>query len=211
MRRSECWGMDAAICNYALADQERRDILRPWFEQTVELIDAGQSTCSGNIMSSAIGIVFGQSYRTRQTFEESFATTLLRSFSTSVFVGVDEERWQKAQNSIIASATCTVTPPFWNDNEGKPAFHVGVGPWNPGEGEFCFGIPSDAFSGYHDSTNPLPMMAWATLASEDDLFTLKSSMMLGGGDLRSRLEAKGTTDIAHWAPLLAISQQAPMN
>ena len=55
------------------------------------------------------------------------------------------------------------------------------------------------------------MMAWATLASEDDLFTLKSSMMLGGGDLRARLEAKGTTDIAHWAPLLAISQLAPMN
>lgn len=211
MRRSECWGMDAAICNYALSNQERRDILRPWFGQTVDLIDAGQSTCSGNIMSSAIGIVFGQDYRTRQTFEESFATTLLRSFSTSVFAGVDEERFQKAQNSIIASATCTVTPPFWNDNEGKPAFHVGVGPWNPGEGEFCFGIPGDAFSGYHDSTNPLPMMAWATLASEDDLFTLKSSMMLGGGDLRARLEAKGTTDIAHWAPLLAISQLAPMN
>ena len=211
MRRSECWGMDAAVCNYAFSDQARRDVLRPWFEGTVDLIDAGQSTCSGNIMSSAIGIVFGQDYRTRQTFEESFATTLLRSFATSVFAEVDEEHWQKAQTSIIDSATCTVSPPFWNDDAGKPAFHVGVGPWDPAEGEFCFDIPGSAFSGYHDSTNPLPMMAWAALASGDDLFTMKSSIMLGGGDLRARLEEKGTTDLAHWAPLLAISQQEPMN
>ena len=211
MRRSECWGMDAAVCNYAFADQERRDILRPWFEQTVDLIDAGQSTCSGNIMSSAIGIIFGQNYRTRQTFEESFTTTLLRSFSSSVFKGIDGVRWQKAQTAIINSATCTVTPPFWNDDQAKPAFHVGVGPWNPAEGEFCFAIPSDAFSGYHDSTNPLPMMAWAALATGNDLFTLKSSMMLGGGDLQSRLEARGTTDLAHWAPLLALTQQPTSN
>ena len=161
--------------------------------------------------ASAIGIVFGQDYRTRQTFEESFATTLLRSFATSVFAEVDEEHWQKAQTSIIDSATCTVSPPFWNDDAGKPAFHVGVGPWDPAEGEFCFDIPGSAFSGYHDSTNPLPMMAWAALASGDDLFTMKSSIMLGGGDLRARLEEKGTTDLAHWAPLLAISQQEPMN
>ena len=134
-------------------------------------------------------------------------TTLLRSLSTSVFGAADPDRTGVAADVLVKSATCTVTPPFWDSSANKPRFRLGVGPWDGADGEFCYDVPEDAFTPHHDSLNPLPMMAWATLASGDDLFAGRASQMLGGGDLRALLEAQGTYDLAHWAPLLAVVQR----
>ena len=206
-RRSQSWGLDAAACSYAFGTEEVRDTLLPWFEIVLDLLQEGQSTCTGNVMSAGFSEFFHETYRLRQTFEESFMTTLLRSLSTSVFGAADPDRTGVAADVLVKSATCTVTPPFWDPSANKPRFRLGVGPWDGAEGEFCYDVPADAFTPHHDSLNPLPMMAWATLASGDELFAGRASQMLGGGDLRALLESQGTYDLAHWAPLLAVMQR----
>jgi hypothetical protein len=206
-RRSQSWGLDAAACAYALGDAATRETLLPWFELVVGLLRDGQSTCTGNVMSAGFSEFFYQTYRLRQTFEEAFMTTLLRSLSTTVFGEADPERAAMAEQILLASATCTITPPFWDPAANKPRFRMGVGPWDGAEGEFCFNVPSDAFTEHHDSLNPLPMMAWASMLSGDELFQGRASQMLGGGNLRTLLEAQGTQDLAQWAPLLALTQR----
>jgi hypothetical protein len=208
-RRSECWGLDAAVCTYATGTVAERERLKAWFDQVVDLVHDGQSACTGNIMSAPIGQLFDGQYRVRQTFEEIFTDNLLRSMNTSVYRDKDSTRADTLDQVVLASAYSTITPPFWNVNMGRPAFHIGVAPMDANMGEFCYDIPVAAFSGYTDDLNPFASMAFGYAVNQDPMFLMRSAEILGGGDLRTVLQARGLWGLEQSALLLAAVQEPP--
>jgi hypothetical protein len=208
-QRSEGWGMDVAVAAYLVGGKDTRERLYPWFEKVAQLVEDGQSTCTGNVMATNVGKLFDGKYLTRYTGHTSYADNSLRSMQKSVFAGKDDDRANRVAQVLVGNAYAQVSPPYWNEAAGQPWSYVGIGPSDASEGEFCVELPDDANSGYTTNQKYYGSLAYAYEQTGDELFLFRAAEMLGGGDLLSRLEGQGLKNIETFAALLARVQQQP--
>ncbi len=203
-QRSEGWGTDTAVCAYALGDSSTRSRLYPWFEIIAETIEAGQSTCSGNIMATYIGKTLdGQAY-IRMVGHSSYADNALQGMRNSVFQGRDPELAERLANMIVKNAYAQISPGFWDPETDQPYGYVGVGPVGMAR-DYCNDIPDWARSTY-SKTSYYSSLAYAYEYSGDSIFLFRASQMLGGGDLLTLLQEQGEYQLELSAGMLAMLQ-----
>ena len=203
-QRSEGWGTDVAVCAYALGDSSTRSRLYPWFEIIAETIEAGQSTCTGNIMATYIGKTLdGQAY-IRMVGHSSYADNALQGMNYSVFQGRDTNLAGLLATMIVNNAYAQISPGFWDPNTDQPYAWVGVGPVGVA-GEYCNDIPDWAKSTY-SKTSYYSSLAYAYEYSGDSIFLFRASQMLGGGDLLTLLQDQGEYQLELSAGMLAMLQ-----
>jgi hypothetical protein len=203
-QRSEGWGTDAAVCAYALGDTATRSRLYPWFEVIAETIEAGQSTCTGNIMATYIGKTLGGQAYIRMVGHSSYADNALQGMRNSVFQGRDPGLAQRLADMIVNNAYAQISPGFWDPATDQPYAWVGVGPVGM-DREYCNDIPDWAKSTY-SKTSYYSSLAYAYEYSGDSIFLYRASQMLGGGDLLSLLQDQGEYQLELSAGMLAILQ-----
>jgi len=203
-QRSEGWGTDAAVCAYALGDSATRSRLYPWFEIIAETIEAGQSTCTGNIMATYIGKTLGGEAYIRMVGHSSYADNALQGMRNSVFQGRDTDLAERLANMIVNNAYAQISTAFWDQETDQPYAWVGVGPVDA-VGEYCSDIPDWAKSTY-SKTSYYSSLAYAYEYSGDSIFLFRASQMLGGGDLLSLLEDQGEYQLELSAGMLAVLQ-----
>lgn len=207
-QRGEGWGVDAAVAAYAVGRPELRERYYPWFERISNLVQDGQSTCTGNVMATPVGkLMDGKAYA-RLTPHSSYADNSLQGIRRHVFEGRDREQFLALGYVIAGNAEALISPGFWNDSWGCPHYYVGVGLVNQ-QGEFCNDIPSWAKSSYGETLAYYSSFAYAYELTGNEEFLFRASQMLGGGDLLSRLLEKGTKNIKNEAALLALLQTPP--
>jgi hypothetical protein len=210
MSRAEGWGLDTAVAAYLVADEATRDRLYPWFETIAQLAEDGASTCTGNLMASNIGNKqFDGKYVIRYLGHSSYADNGLRGIQRSVLDSRDPARAERLGEVLVGNARALCTPPFWDEESGRPWNFLGVGPVDPAEGEFCFDLPADAFGPYTTNSRYFASLAYAYEETGDDLFLFRAAQMLGGGVLESRLEELGTSNLVTFSALLATVQEQP--
>jgi hypothetical protein len=203
-QRSEGWGTDAAVCAYALGNSATRTRLYPWFEIIAATVEAGQSTCSGNIMATYIGKTLdGQAY-IRMVGHSSYADNALQGMRNSVFLGRDRDLAQRLADMILNNAYAQISTGFWDPVANQPYAWVGVGLVGTA-GEFCNEIPEWAKSPY---TKPsyYSSLAYAYEYSGDSIFLFRAAQMLGGGDLLTLLREQGEYQLELSAGMLAVLQ-----
>ncbi len=203
-QRSEGWGTDVASCAYVLGDATTRARLYPWFEKIAETVEAGQSTCSGNIMATYIAKTLnGQSY-IRYAAHSAFADNALQGMRSSIFEGTDASMTQRLGTMIVNNAYAQILPGFWDTAAGQPYSWIGVGDVGA-VGDYCDNIPDWARASYH-SSDYMSSLAYAYEYSGDSVFLAKAAEMLGGGDLQTLIESKGENQLELTAGMLALLQ-----
>lgn len=208
--RAEGWGLDAAVAAYLVAGEETRGRLYPWFDNVAQLALDGISTCTGNIMASNIGSKqFDGKYLIRYLGHSSYADNALRGIQRSIFGGRNTAREGELSDALVGNARALCTPPYWDEESGRPWNFFGVGPVDPAEGEFCFDLPADAFGSYTTDQKYYASLAYAYEESGEEFFLFRAAQMLGGGDLQTLLEEEGTQNLVTFSPLLASVQEQP--
>ena len=209
--RGEGWGLFAATAAYATGNDDLRSRFLPWFAEVSRVCEAGQSTCTGNLTAVRIGKQLNGLYRTRQTFEQSFATNALESMRTSVFARVDEDVHERLSNIIVDTAYSTIRMPFYDPAHGGLRKMVGVGMSDMSVPDFCFTLPDNAGYGYSyvDHETPLTLWNYAYKISGDAEFLQIAANSVGvTSNLEAELNILGTQRLPHSAFLLGTIQSA---
>ncbi|WP_145197591.1 hypothetical protein [Planctomycetes bacterium Poly30] len=207
--RGEGWGLFAASAAYATGDDDLRERFRPWFAEVSRVCAEGQSDCTGNLTAVRIGKQANGIYRTRQSFEQSFATNALESMRTTVFDRVDEEVSERLADIIVGTAYSTIRMPFYDPAHGGLRKVIGVGMSDMSIPDFCFDLPDDAGYGLTnvDHETPLTLWTYAYELSGDAAFLQIAASSLGTtANLEAELNILGQQRLPHSAFMLGTVQ-----
>lgn len=177
--RGEGWILDTVASAYALADPAWRARVRPWFKDVIQVMLAGQSNCSGTIMSKPNLAHFDGQYRFVQSISECIIQNGLWGVRESVFATADDSLTDEINIILRKSTGAMISENIWNEQEDAPHFYTALGPYDQALASFCGWVPSDGIESY-DNYQTWNMFVFGFLLTEDDRFILKARLMAGG-------------------------------
>lgn len=208
--RGEAWGILTSTAYYAIASEEERERLDPWFNDVARVAQLGQSTCTGNPTAIKIFNHFKGAYQSRQSFEVGFMLNAAQSMRTTVFDRRDPEVAGLLRDYVTAGAYSTTEAPFWNEALKGQVSLIAVRPLDNALPEFCRDIPENGYipNYFIDRTTALPAWAYAFKETQDGTFLNRAVTALNqGGNVEATLESMGTVLLYEWAPFLALLQE----
>lgn len=176
--RGEAWGLDALVSSYATGDTKYRAQILPYLESISDTWEAGQSTCTGNLMAAPIFRALGGRYRVRRSNECAYLENALWGLRESVYMGPDPQRTAKVGAMILASIRAGMSAPFWTDEKSGPWLTVGAAPMPEEFDEFCDQVPDTANEGTVDHIHVWSPLGYAYLLSGGDTFFLDRAQQM---------------------------------
>ncbi len=205
--RMEAWGLDAATAWYALADPQWRGRARPWFERIADVVERGQSSCSGFIEAMIYEQLFDGQYRARQSIEQAITEHALVGLRETVMRGVDPARVASLDRILGASLRSMVTEPGWSTQHHAPWNKLAVGDPSFDHAPFCGPPPPDGTADGGDTWQCWSSLAYGYEQTGDPLFLQRAAEMVGGGDLLQALQAQGLWAVENKTALIALAQR----
>lgn len=205
--RLEAWGMDAATAWYALADGDWRRKTRPWFARVADVLDAGQSDCSGFIQATVYEQLFGGHYRARQSIEQAITEHMIVGLVETVFDRVDPPRKAKLHHVLRDSFRAMATAPGWSDEHHAPWSKLAVGDNDFAHTPFCGAPPADGSTDGGDGWQCWSSLAYAYELTGNALYLNRAMEMLNGAPILPGLQSQGLWNLENRAALLALAQQ----
>ena len=179
LNRGDGWVFDTVSTYYALADPAWRSRVRPWFDDVIDLVELGQSTCSGTIMSKPNTAHFGGQYRILQSISESILEYALWGMRSTVLDGQDSASATRLNNVIKRSTYAMISPQVWSNADASPHFYTALGPYDDSQPSFCGYVPPDGHEGY-DNWQTWNVFSYGYLLTGDTQFLNKAAQMAGG-------------------------------
>lgn len=204
--RREGWCIDAVSAAYSTQDDAWRERARPWLARIADLVEDGQSTCTGTIQATLLYNVFNAQYRCRQSIEAAIGEHGLVGLRESVFGRSDPARSQALNGVLERSCRAMISPLFWSASGHAPWSLIGVGPGDSTQPLFCSFIPPDGNAGFTDAYQCWSSFAYGYEVTGDAQFLLKAQEMLGL-NLRSGLEQHALENLQNRAALLELVQR----
>ncbi|MCY2961666.1 MAG: hypothetical protein NTY35_16015 [Planctomycetota bacterium] len=209
--RLEAWGLDVTTAWYALADPEWRGRSRAWFARVADVVDAGQSECSGFIEAMIYEQLFGGHYRARQSIEQAITEHALVGLAETVLDRVDLGRTAALRRNLRDSFHAMVTAPGWSDVHHAPWSKLAVGDADFAHAPFCGPPPADGTADGGDGWQCWSSLAYAFELTGDPLYLSRAEEMLGGSEMLPGLVAQGLWNLENRAALLALAQRLQGN
>ncbi len=205
--RGESWGTDAALTAYATGSRQLRARYYPWFQKIAQVLEAGQSDCTGCIQSWASTNYLNSQYRLRQSYETAITENAIQGMLRTVFEGQSEAWANRLEQVILNSAYASISPIFWNEEEGAPWNYIAVGSFD-GETLYCGeDVPQGAHSYNVDRSQYWSSFAYAYEINQDPEFLLRAAQMAQTGNLYSSLIGSGLGNLGNTAGLVALVQE----
>jgi hypothetical protein len=202
--RGEAWGLDVMCAAYSTQPPAWRAQTAGWFPLVADLIQDGQSDCTGIIQSTPMEI-FGGQYRNRQSIEAAITENALMSMRRSVFEGVDAPRMQQVTNILIRSFYAMVSPLVWSDSDHGPWAMIAVGDADENQPPYCNYWPPDGNYGFADHYQTWSSFAYAYQLTGDPLFIARATEM-AGQPLPHSFQVNPLQNIPNTAALWALVQ-----
>ena len=174
--RGEGWGIDTMCAAYSIGSTSWRRATRPWFTQIVQLLEAGQSTCTGIIQSQTSGHWFGGAYRARQSIEQAIVENALWGMRESVFGDVMPDWRQRTEAVLISSLRSMINHPAWDPVAPGPIGVLAVGPAGSSQ-PFCNNVPIDGHDLGVDRYQTWSSFAYGFELTGDPLFLQRADEM----------------------------------
>ncbi|MFT7667614.1 MAG: hypothetical protein ACI8X5_000293 [Planctomycetota bacterium] len=179
LNRGDGWVMDTVSAYYSVAEPAWRTKARPWFDDVIDLVEMGQSTCSGTIMSKPNTAHFGGQYRILQSISESILEFALWGMRSSVLDGDDAASAGRLNEVIKKSAYAMISPRVWSISNSAPHFYTALGPYDQGQPSFCGYVPPDGHESY-DNWQTWNVFSYGYILTGDQQFLTKAGQMAGG-------------------------------
>lgn len=208
--RAEGWGLDTMTAYYSVASPAWRDAHRAWFGHVIDMLQAGQSACTGTITTSSMGHMFGGQYRNRQSIEACIVENAMWGMARTVYQGYDESRRLQTDTVLRDAIYSMISYPVWNADWSGPSAMLAMGPYDANQPPFCNAIMPDG-----QATGPDRFQVWSNYAygfwlSNDHEFLNKGADMAfdwrGNPDLLSMVEGEGLNNLNNMVALLSLLQ-----
>lgn len=203
INRGEGWMIDAIVSTYAVTTPTRRALMRPWFNELLDMVEMGQSGCTGAIGALPNGLYFNGQYRTRQSISEAIVDTALWSVRSTVFEGNDPGRSERLRQVLVRSAYALISDIFWDHSVNMPWFYVAMGPFDQQQPSFCGFVPANGYEN-HDDYQVWGSLAYGYLLTGDTLFMTRARQMAGGNI--QTLQDRTVGYLENGAPTIALDQ-----
>jgi hypothetical protein len=205
--RLEAWGTDCVAAAYASASTDWRAQVRPWFLRIADVLEDGQSECSGIIEAMIYEQLFNGQYRARQSIEQAIIENMIVSVRERVTRDVSNQYTQKLNSVLRKSIFAMVTEPCWNETAHAPWTKLAVGDANFSHAPFCGNTPLDGFADGGDTYQCWSSFAYAAEITGNPIYLQRAAEMAGGTSLLQSLLAAGLGNIENRAALLAYMQR----
>lgn len=176
--RGEGWGMDAMTSAYLFADEDWRMRKLPWFAQIVDLVSAGQASCTGFIQSTVYEKMLGGQFRVRQVIESSIVENALRAVRRSVLKGQDPVRFAVLRDVLVASLKAMIRPESWDPGLPAPYSQLAVAPKDESLPPYCGPPPAGGQSAFTDAYQQWSSLAYGLEMTGDKAFLTHAQKML---------------------------------
>lgn len=205
--RGEGWGIDAMTCAYAFGDDGWRAEAKPWFDAIVDLVEDGQTECTGVIQATPLWNVFGAQYRCRQSIESAIASSALVGIRESVLEDVDEASADRLDAVLRGEFYAMISAPVWSTTHNGPWAMMGVGPFDMVQPPFCSYLPDDGNYGWADHYQCWSSFAFGYELTQDPLFLEKARQMTGQASLTAAMTSAPLDNWQNKAALLQLVQR----
>lgn len=177
--RGEGWMLDTVASAYAVSDRNFRRRTLPWFEDVVDLIVEGQSTCSGTIMSKPNLAHFGGQYRILQSISETILQNGLWGAWTTALEGARPLVSSNVSRILERSTDAMISAEVWDDSTDSPHFYTALGPYDQSQPPFCGWVPNGGHEG-NDGYQTWNVFVYGFRVSGNLRFLHRASQMAGG-------------------------------
>jgi hypothetical protein len=207
--RAEAWGIDTAVAAFAVGSNAERADIEPWIRGIVNMVERGQSDCTGNIMAQYIYKPEWNLYKVRQSREVGFLDQTLRSITESVYRGKNVGIAERLDRMLLHSVESSIHAPFWSNSTPGPWVTAVAGTHDLDDTpDYCFNVPNGSHSSDVDRTRYWNSFAYAYRLSRDPIYLHKASMMVNDGDLFGDfLSGHPDIDIEAKAGLMALLEE----
>ena len=177
--RGHGWILDAAAAAYAFGDVAWRDEVRSWYVDYVDLVEDGQSTCTGAMQSTPNGNHFGAQYRVLQSISECIIQNAIWGMRTTVFGDHDPTTVARIDSVLAGSTGAMISPLVWDEAGDVPFFYTALGPMDDDLPPFCTYVPPDGEEG-QDGWQTWNVYVFGLLATGDAYYLERARQMAGG-------------------------------
>jgi hypothetical protein len=205
--RAEGWILDAAAAWYRLATPAWRDEARYWYQDVLETMERGQSSCTGALMAKPNWTYFGGQYRIIQSISECILQNGLYGVRASVYDGFDTAMTGRIDSVLRSSCQSMISSLNWNPVDQCPYMSVAVGPHDLTLPGYCGNTPPDGTYG-KDSYQSWNMLTIGYRLTGQQNFLNRAAMMAGGTLSEGSVLSDGTLGtIENRAGILGLMQQ----
>jgi hypothetical protein len=177
--RANAWEVDAVLCAYSFGDPAWRASVRPWLDRIVDMVRAGQASCTGLIQANTGSKLLNNQYRARQSIEQAMIEHALWGMIETVYRGVDAPRVAQIEGILTDSLYSMIGFPGWSAALDKPWAIVAVGPLDITQPLFCTTLPANGTSSGGDGYQTWSSFAYGYLLTGDTMFLQRALEMDG--------------------------------
>ncbi|MEM7518451.1 MAG: hypothetical protein AAF368_16200, partial [Planctomycetota bacterium] len=213
--RSEGWGLDVMTAWYNVAPVEWRDEHRWWFDEVIDMLETGQSACTGTFTTSSMPHMFGGQYRNRQSIEACIAENAIWDVLRSVYDGADENRTAQVERMLRDAIYGMVSEPIWSPVYSGPHALIAMGPYDANEPPFCGMPPADGLPTGADVFQLWPNFVYGYKLTGDPIFLQKADELAqarwNAPDAFTAIVGQGMENLANRALFLGLLQDTMTN
>lgn len=202
--RGEGWGVDTLVAWHALAPNERRDAIRPFFALVAQLLHDGQVDCTGSIMAQPASNMFGGQHRVRTQTETAIVEHALLGMRESALARDDAAAAALVSLVLERSYYSTIGPTVWRADRHGPLFKVAVGPYDDDQASYCGWVPPGGETTEIDDYLSPSSFAHAWRETGDEVFLDKAAELFQWSEVSQVLDAP----LSNWRNRLALQRLA---
>jgi len=203
--RGEGWILDTMTAAYELGTPAFRSSKFPWFQDITQLIEDGQSDCTGFINANIYLKLLNGDFRVMQSIENAIIQNAMFSAMRSVLRNTDQLNFIKMRTVLQKSLTSNLRPEYWHPDNAAPFTQVAVAPKDATQPPFCGFVPSGGQSAYFDGYQIWPSMAYGLALVGDPAYFEYTSKLLGA-PMQSMLSLKDLGNLSNQAALFAVAE-----
>jgi hypothetical protein len=192
LNRAEGWMFDTAASYYSLADPAWRDQARYWFDDIVDLLEDGRSSCSGTIMVKPNTAHFGGQYRLVQSISECILQNGLWGVRKSVYDGANSAQVTRINNILKSSTAAMISDQVWSYADNSPHFYTALGPYDVEQPAFCGYVPPGGNEG-DDGWQTWNIYVFGYLITGQNQYLNKATLQAGGTLTPTTVLSNGAT------------------
>lgn len=203
--RGQAWSLDAVVAAYSVQDQAYRAQVKPWLEQTADVVAQGQASCSGFIQAINNKWLNYQ-FRSRSSVEQAITENALWGLKEAAFRGADSARLAQTEDVLVKSTQAMIGPMAWVPGWNAPWFLLAVTPKDLSQPAYCGTLPQGGSGNGPDEFQTWSSFAYGYELTGDPIFLQRAQEMSFSNDLLAAIMNDGLDNMVNKAALLAILQ-----
>ncbi len=179
--RGQAWSVDTVTTAYAIGTTTFRNRSRPWLDDVLDLLESGQSACSGIVQRISSNALLNGAYNVRQSYEETLTELAVLGLHEVVYADAYPAKAARADAILRKSLDGLLEGSSWNVQVAAPHYTMAVDDLTTIGPGFCGFLPPNGTSAV-DKTHSFASLEVAHRLTGDNSYVVKTAQMMGAAN-----------------------------